>query len=194
MLSTALDVETMMSEFVSAIGSSPNIVGFNIIDFCSPFFKMAGFNSGYMPDLSSAIDLMSIAKATLPLGSYKLKTICKALGINEADCLSSVVSSKANMKFEVFKQICSLVPAGTEVAEILDMKYWKKSYNCRFIYVYTNFGKVAFNCKTLYWQECDDGFFDVVDLDKLSLTICQTYNCANMFEFVKKFEAKQGVK
>lgn len=189
-LESCAPIDDVMKDVYEILGDAPNIVGVNVADFCIPFFKNAGFNSGYMIDTSTYVDITLLAKAVFPLPNYKFKTICDALGLKE-DAYKGPLSAKVNMKFDTFSMLFPLVTYGKEIASISNMSYWKKSYNCRFIYVYTNYGKVALNCKTLFWQECEDGLFDVVDLDALTKLIYNTYNVHNLYEFVKAFEAKQ---
>lgn len=184
-LADAENIENVMRQIYYFLGKNPVVMGWNTESFLIPFFKNAGFYSGYMVHPGCVIDLMDMAKLLMPgLNSYSMKAILKDLALTQ-------VANKNTNYIHIADILVPLMPLGNESAKILKSRYWSKGYHHRYIFFETDHGNIGLDCCTGYWVEQTIGVFDVVDLNELTSYICYKQKVHSIWDFMNLYTEKK---
>ena len=189
-------LEEVMPSVRDFMGNNPVIIGWTASGFTSKFLMQAGFMTGFMVYPKMNIDLVDIARSTIPVErsgmNYKFATISNICKVPVATSADRPVSSHdaADDVFayiDIFNKLYPSCITGNDTAKIVKSSYWEKSNFCRSIYFETDHGSVHIDANTDFFVEDTPGFFDTVDMDALSQTILTTCKAELISDVVKLY-------
>lgn len=189
-------LEEVMPSVRDFMGNNPVIIGWTASGFTSKFLMQAGFMTGFMVYPKMNIDLVDIARSTIPVErsgmNYKFATIsniCKVPVSTSADrpVSSHDAADDVFAYIDIFNKLYPSCITGNDTAKIVKSSYWEKSNFCRSIYFETDHGSVHIDANTDFFVEDTPGFFDTVDMDALSQTILTTCKAELISDVVKLY-------
>lgn len=184
-------ISEAMKAAIQFTGTNPILAGYNCRSFSVPFLKAAGFMTGEMIYPQRILDIYDIARSVIPKGgaisSYSCRAVALYFGI-ENDTSFHDALSDAETYIHILEELLKLVPCGTEDAVIQEVRYWEKSRTTRFLFITTNRGRVSINAVNGFWTEETPGFFDEVDLDRLTAYIFEKKHVDSVWDFIKLYQ------
>ncbi len=184
-----ISTKQMLTELKEFLEDKPTICGFGTKDFIAPFLYNTMEREGIRININAAFDIRTMAKAVLPpqksmeCNGYSARDLAKRCGTEYTP--EGIVN--------IFNTIYERIPMGAEGVDdnfIKGADYWSKGYNSSFVYFRTKCGKVALNLRTLYFEECMPGYFDVVSMDKFTDYLIKKTNSNNLKEVAEKLEKR----
>lgn len=183
----APSLKQVMHEACTFIGKDANIIGLQTQDFLGPFLCKAAADCNEELSVAYTLDILHMAQAMLePKKGFKYRyiDIITRLGINPESGIVGYIS--------LFNELYKRIPTGTVQATLSSVTPKEFSYTSSWLYVNTDCGSVRLNRSNCYWEETVPGFFDLVDMEKLTQTILEHYKVPDIraFAHLQIFQSK----
>ena len=186
-------IEDVFKQLYELMEPHANIIGYNTNKFLIPMITQCGFNTGLMFYDAKYIDLCDLSASVLDLsnaGGYRMVNVIAALKIDlpTGTAVDNVAAYEA-----IFNALYPMLPTGTDKATLIEERFWKKSYQCKFLYLETNRGRLSINANTLYVREETPGLFDAIDIDDVLLQLQNRHGGASIYDICKLYEKQSKV-
>ncbi len=179
-----IDLIKAFADFSDFIGDGANLISFNIQNFVGPFLTAAMRKTGIKLNILNTLDLYHMSRSLVVVSkyskSYGHKKLAEALNINDSDVLKSFIS--------MFNIMYQRIPMGTKnefLNFVKGVKLWNNNKNVSYLYITTIYGQIRFNNITMFFEDTDDGLFDIINIDEFEKYLLRKQKVETMKDFVK---------